>query len=74
VRSSDASEHGLARASASPAEGGALAILQVEKNRKQVLPGWTPALVIDAWEHANYLKYQNCRVGWVDAFMNHLVN
>jgi Fe-Mn family superoxide dismutase len=57
---------------ASPA--GELAVLQVEKHQNQVLPGWTPILVIDVWEHAYYLKYQNRRADWVDAVMNHLVN
>jgi len=57
---------------ASPA--GELAVLQVEKHQNQVLPGWTPILVIDVWEHAYYLKYQNRRAEWVDAFMNHLVS
>ena len=57
---------------ASPA--GELAIVQVEKHQNQVLPGWTPILVIDVWEHAYYLKYQNRRADWVDAVMNHLVN
>jgi Fe-Mn family superoxide dismutase len=53
---------------------GDLAIFQVEKHQNQVLPGWRPILVIDVWEHAYYLKYQNRRPEWVDAAMNHLVN
>jgi superoxide dismutase, Fe-Mn family len=53
---------------------GELVVLQVEKHQNQVLPGWTPILVIDVWEHAYYLKYQNRRAEWVDAFMNHLVS
>ena len=57
---------------ASPA--GDLVVLQVEKHQNQVLPGWAPILVIDVWEHAYYLKYQNRRPEWVDAMMNHLVN
>jgi superoxide dismutase, Fe-Mn family len=56
------------------APSGDLAVLQVEKHQNQVLPGWTPILVIDVWEHAYYLKYQNRRAEWVDAVMNHLVN
>ena len=53
---------------------GALIVLQVEKHQNQVLPGWTPILVIDVWEHAYYLNYQNRRAEWVDAVMNHLVD
>jgi len=53
---------------------GELAVLQVEKHQNQLLPGWAPILVIDVWEHAYYLKYQNRRAEWVDAFMANLVN
>jgi superoxide dismutase, Fe-Mn family len=53
---------------------GQLVILQVEKHQNQVLPGWVPIFVIDVWEHAYYLKYQNRRTEWVDAVMQHLVN
>ena len=53
---------------------GELAILQVEKHQNQLLPGWAPILVIDVWEHAYYLKYQNRRGEFVDAVLDHLVN
>ncbi len=53
---------------------GELAILQVEKHQNQLLPGWTPILVIDVWEHAYYLKYQNRRADFVAAVLDHLVN
>lgn len=52
---------------------GELVVAQVEKHQNQLLPGWTPILVIDVWEHAYYLKYENRRAEFVDAVMDHLL-
>jgi len=49
---------------------GKLYILQVENHQKLVIPGIEPLLVLDVWEHAYYLKYQNRRPEYVSAWWN----
>jgi len=48
--------------------GKRLVILQAENHQKLTIWGVIPLLVIDVWEHAYYLKYQNRRAEFVDNF------
>jgi Fe-Mn family superoxide dismutase len=50
-----------------------LYIVNIENHQKQTVIGLKPLLIIDVWEHAYYLKRQNRRAEWIEAWWN-LVN
>jgi superoxide dismutase, Fe-Mn family len=51
-------------------EFGKLEILQAEKHQNLTQWGVVPLLTVDVWEHAYYLKFQNKRAAWIEAWWN----
>jgi superoxide dismutase, Fe-Mn family len=49
---------------------GALAVVSTANQDSPISDGATPLLGCDVWEHAYYLKYQNKRPDYIDAFWN----
>jgi len=49
---------------------GSVAVVKTANQDSPVSGGQTPLLGVDVWEHAYYLKYQNKRPEYLDAFWN----
>jgi superoxide dismutase, Fe-Mn family len=49
---------------------GEVEITSTANQDSPLMDGQTPILGLDVWEHAYYLKYQNLRPNYVDAFWN----
>lgn len=47
-----------------------LLVQQMEKQQNMLLTGCIPLVCCDVWEHAYYLKYQNKRSDYINAFFN----
>jgi superoxide dismutase, Fe-Mn family len=51
-------------------DGGSLAVTSTPNQDSPLMEGKTPLLGIDVWEHAYYLKYQNRRPDYLEAWWN----
>ncbi len=55
-------------------DSGELRVVSTANAEQPTGPGVTPLLVVDVWEHAYYLDYQNLRPLYLQTFFERLVN
>jgi len=51
-------------------DGSGLAVVSTPNQDNPITDGKTPLVGVDVWEHAYYLKYQNRRPDYIDAWWN----
>ena len=51
-------------------QGGNLQVISTANQDSPIMQGLTPLLGVDVWEHAYYLKYQNLRPKYLEAWWN----
>jgi Fe-Mn family superoxide dismutase len=51
-------------------DGGALAVVSTPNQDNPISEAKVPLLGVDVWEHAYYLKYQNRRPDYIEAWWN----
>jgi Fe-Mn family superoxide dismutase len=54
--------------------GGKLQVVKTPNAENPLANGMKPLLVVDVWEHAYYLDYQNRRPDFLQAFIDNLIN